>query len=137
MLFQKKAGFTQRAFQVFSGNRLQQIIKYALTQSFLSVFKISIARQDNSQDMRVTFVHVFGKSQAVHNRHADICDDEMDIFRTKSLQRRLSVRNLTDYFVAGVQRFDMPGKGLTEKDLVLDQHNIVMFNLLHGNVLLR
>lgn len=63
--------------QFFRVDRFQQVLGYLQPNGALRVFKIGIAADDDKFCQRTVVIYIFQQFDPVHDRHPDICDQEI------------------------------------------------------------
>ena len=124
----------KRSFQLLRRYRFQQVFPYTERDRFLCIGEIIVAGKDDSFHPRHRSLHFLAQTDAVHERHPDVGQQNIRVQVTEHRQRHLSVRRLSDQLIT----FFFPWKGIpqvfADRNLIIHEKHFhhCRFPLLSG-----
>lgn len=106
-----------RIFNLEQG--LHNIIDGPQPQSLLHIFKLVVAGQDDRMNVGMKLPQVTDQLKARHNRHGNIHEEQIDLFRLHQLERLLAVSGLPDHHDTEGRPIDQGHEALAYKTLVI------------------
>jgi len=124
-LIQLGCGLAQHLVQVLHGHGLEQVFQDAQLDGLLRVLELIMTAEDDDLGGRQAIPDDLAELQAVHERHANVGDQEIGLGRPEERQGDLTVWGFAaELEAAGLPVYIIPDP-LANLDLVLDEKDLV------------
>ena len=135
--FQKlRTTSAQHGVQILTADGLEQIVKSPVAKCLLGIFKVGVAGEQHSQDIRIARRDGARELQSVHHRHADVRDDQLNVVFIQKLERFRTVFCLgAHHEIFPLQFLKTALQRLAQIKLIVCEENMKMINLTHASSL--